>query len=55
MNPREVMAALVILALSSVMDKNVRIDIAYGQDYSVVMDWVILDDGSCELIKETRV
>ena len=37
------------------MDKIVGIDIAEGQDYSVVMDWSILDDGSHKLIKETRV
>lgn len=37
------------------MDNIVGIDIARGQEYSVVMDWSILDDGSHKLTKETRV
>jgi len=37
------------------MDKIVRIDIAKGQSYSVVLDWSILDDGSHKLMKETRI
>lgn len=37
------------------MEQIVKIDIANGQDYSVVMDWAILEDGTHKLIKETIV
>ena len=55
MNLKEVVAALVTLALNRAMDKIVGIDIAKGKDYSVVTDWAILADGSRKLMKETKV
>lgn len=50
---REVQEVMVILELSSVMENyTMGVDIAKGEDVTVVTDWAILDDGEMKAIKQ---
>ena len=53
---KEVKAVLVTAVLSKVMSNYfIGVDIAKGNDSSVVMDWTILENDSMQLVKEERI
>lgn len=37
------------------MNYDISVDLAKGEDYAVVVDWAILDNGKTEIVNTSRV
>ena len=46
---------MVTLELSKSMDYNISADLAKGNDYGVIVDWAIIENGNMQVVNTTKI